>query len=294
MMMLKSTVLLTLISAAVFAQDDLMKEMLDNETPQTNYASSTFKGSRIINGQSIETRGKGELEFIFAHRFGPVSGGSYELFGLDQAYVRLGLEYGITDNLGVGFGRNSFDKTMDGYLRYKFIRQSTGAINFPVTITAFGSGAIRTSPRAPDAAYDIQLVDRLAYTAQLLIARKFSPTFSMQLMPTLVHKNTVDKTVETNDVYALGFAGRLKVSRSIALTSEYYHRFNVGNANPYYNAVGVGIDIETGGHVFQLIFTNTRGLTERAFITETQGDVRNGDFSLGFNVTRAFQVKKPK
>ncbi len=291
-MILRFTILLVLLPSYLFAQDDLMKEMMANEKPETDYAAATFKGSRIINGQSVETRGKGQLEFIFAHRFGPMSGGAYQLFGLDQAYVRLGLEYGLTDNLGVGFGRNSYDKTMDGYLRYKIIRQSSGAINFPVTITAFGSGAVRTSPQTQDAGYAIELVDRMAYTGQLLIARKFSPKFSMQLMPTIVHKNRVDKTIETNDVFALGFAGRIKVSRSIALTSEYYHRFNVGSTNPYYNAVGIGIDIETGGHVFQLIITNTRGLTERAFITETQGDVRNGDFSLGFNVTRAFQVKK--
>ena len=288
------TLFLILMSAHLCAQDDLLKEMQENEKPQTQYATSTFKGSRIINGQSVETRGKGELEFIFAHRFGPMSGGIYELFGLDQAYVRLGLEYGLTDRLGVGFGRNSYDKTMDGYLRYKLLRQSSGATNFPVTITAFGSGAIRTSPRTQDATYPIQFVDRLAYTAQLLISRKFSPSLSLQLMPTLVHKNTVDKTIETNDVFAMGFAGRIKVSRSIALTSEYYHRFNVGSANPYYNSIGFGIDIETGGHVFQLIITNTRGLTERAFITETQGDILKGDLSLGFNVTRAFQVRKAK
>ncbi len=293
-MILRFTALLLLVSSHLLAQDDLLKEMQASEKPETNYATATFKGSRIINGQSVETRGKGVLEFIFAHRFGPMSGGSYQLFGLDQAYVRLGLEYGVTDRFGVGFGRNSYDKTMDGYLRYKLLRQSSGAVNFPVTITAFGSGALRTSPRTQDAAYDIQLVDRLAYTAQILIARKFSPSLSLQLMPTFVHKNTVDKTIETNDTYAMGFAGRLKVSRSVALTSEYYHRFNVRSVNPYYNSIGFGIDIETGGHVFQLIITNTRGLTERAFITETQGDILNGDLSLGFNVTRAFQVRKAK
>jgi hypothetical protein len=291
-MIVRCIVIFMLVSTASFCQDDLMNEMMASEKKETNYATATFKGSRIINGQSVETRGKGVLEFIFAHRFGPISGGPYELFGLDQAYVRLGLEYGVTDNFGIGFGRNSFDKTMDGYLRYKLVKQSSGAITMPVTITAFGSGAIRTSPKTQDAPYAIQLTDRMAYTAQLLIARKFSPKLSLQIMPTIVHKNTVDKTIETNDVFALGFAGRLKVSRSVALTSEYYHRFHVGSTNPYYNAIGVGIDIETGGHVFQLIFTNTRGLTERAFVTETQGNIRNGDFSLGFNVTRAFQVKK--
>ena len=273
---------------------DLLSE-LDKETkPTTEYTSSTFKGTRLINGQTVETKGKGALEFIFAHRFGAINGGVYELFGLDQAYVRLGLEYGITDRLGVGIGRNSVDKTMDSYLRYKVLRQSSGAVNMPFTITAFGIAGLRTSPKKADASYDIQLKDRMSYTGQLLIARKFNSNLSLQLMPSIVHKNTVDKSIEKNDQLALGVGGRLKVSRSMALTTEYYYRFNVPDANPYYNPLGFGIDIETGGHVFQLVMTNSRGLTERAYLTETADDFFTGAIHLGFNITRTFQIKKQK
>ncbi len=276
-----------------FAQDDLLGELEKSEPPASEFTTATFKGTRLVNGQTVETKTKGALEFIFAHRFGRVNGGIYELFGLDQAFVRIGLEYGLTDKLGVGFGRNSVDKTMDAYFRYKLLRQSSGAKTFPVTVTAFGNMAIRTSPRKEDADFDITLEDRISYTGQLLIARKFSSSLSVQLMPTFVHKNTIDGTIENNDQIALGLGGRIKVSKSIALTSEYYYRLNVSTNNPYYNPIGFGVDIETGGHVFQLVMTNAQGLTERAYLTETTGDFFDGDIHLGFNVTRTFQLKRP-
>lgn len=278
-----------LIPIICFAQDDLMKELQQKEKTEKELTTATFKGSRLVNGQSVETRHKRELEFIFAHRFGRINGGAYELFGLDDAYVRIGLEYGITDRLSAGFGRNSVDKTMDTYLRYKVLRQAKGGM--PVTITAFGNAAVKTSPKKEDAGYDITLQDRMSYTGQLLIARKISPALSLQLMPSIVHKNTVDQSIEKNDQFALGIGGRLKVSKSISLNSEYYYRFDVPDGNPYHNALGFGVDIETGGHVFQLVLTNTRGLTERAFITETDGEFFDGDIHLGFNVTRTFQFK---
>ena len=276
------------------AQDDLMNELEKTQKPRVQYIDQAFKGTRLINGQTVQTTGKGALEFIFAHRFGAINGGAYELFGLDQAYVRIGLEYGITDNFGAGFGRNSVDKTMDGYLRYRVLRQSKGARVFPFTVTAFANAAIRTSPKKEDATYDITTIDRMSYTGQLLIARKFNAILSLQLMPTIVHKNTVNRTIENNDTFALGIGGRLKVSKSIALTTEYYYRFNTNPNDPYYNSLGFGIDIETGGHVFQLVMTNSRGLTERAVITETDGDFFDGFIHLGFNVTRSFQLKKRK
>jgi Membrane bound beta barrel domain (DUF5777) len=279
-----------LIPGICLSQEDLLKELQQSEVKETEYISSTFKGSRLINGQTIETRYKGELEFIFAHRFGPMNGGLYELYGLDQAYVRIGLEYGLTDRLGVGIGRNSVDKTVDGFLRYKALRQSKAGM--PISVTAFGIMAVKTSPKAEDAGYDITFQDRTSYTAQLLIARKFTPSLSLQLMPSFVHKNTVDQSIEDNDQIALGVGGRIKVSRSVALTTEYYYRFNVHDNNPYYNSIGLGVDIETGGHIFQIVITNSRGLTERAFITETTGEFFDGDIHLGFNVTRIFQLKR--
>src|SRR6267154_1077233 len=130
----------------LYSQDDLMKELEENEKNGTQYAGQTFKGSRLVNGQSVETRGKGELEVIFSHRFGTLNSGSYNLWGLDEAVMRMGVEYGITDRLGLAVGRSASDKTFDGYVKYKVVRQSQGAINFPVTITTVGTGTIKTSP----------------------------------------------------------------------------------------------------------------------------------------------------
>jgi hypothetical protein len=294
---MKKIVLLVLIgiySFGVRAQDDLMKELEQNQKSDTDYAFQTFKGTRLVNGHTIETKAKGTLEFIFAHRFGAINGGGYEMFGLDEAYVRLGLDYGITDNMSVSIGRNSFDKTVDGYLKYKLIRQSKGARTFPVSITALGGTAYKISPKKENTPDGFENIDRLAYVGQLLIARKFTPSLSLQIAPTIIHKNAVDKTEEDNDQFAIGVGGRIKLTKSVAFTTEYYYRANVLENNPYYNTFGCGIDIETGGHVFQIVLTNTRGLTERSFITETEGDFGAGDIHLGFNVTRTFQLKHKK
>ncbi len=282
---------LFLLPLFAYAQDDLLGE-LEKTTSAPAYIAQTFKGSRLVNGHTVETTGAGTLEFIFAHRFGRLNGGAYELFGLDDAFVRIGLEYGITDNLSVGVGRNSVDKTIDSYLKYKVLRQSKSGV--PVTITAFGSAAYQTSPRKEDAPDGFQNSDRLAYTGQLLIARKFTSSFSLQLMPTIVHKNYVADNTGANDQVAIGVGGRIKVSRSVSLNAEYYYRVNPDASTPYKDALGFAIDIETGGHVFQIVLTNTRGMIERAFITETDGDFFDGDIHLGFNVTRAFQLKKRK
>jgi hypothetical protein len=281
------------------AQDDLLKELESSQAKDTDYAFQTFKGTRLVNGHTVETKGAGNLEFIFAHRFGSINGGAYEMFGLDEAYVRLGLDYGITDNVSVSIGRNSADKIMDGYVKWKALRQSKGARNFPVTVTVLGGTAYSLDPKRKEEPVGFKAVDRLAYVGQLLIARKFTTNLSLQLMPTLVHKNAVSKVYEDNDQVAVGFGGRLKLTKSVALTCEYYYRVNPTDNDKFpelkrYNPIGFGIDIETGGHVFQLIVTNTTSLTERTFITETDGNVGDGNIHLGFNVTRTFQLKKKK
>lgn len=286
------------VSLTSFSQDDLLSE-LEDTTTKKEFTSAAFKGSRLVNGHTVETRGKGELEFIFQHRFGLINGGLYEMFGLDQAFVRLGLDYGITDRFSASIGRNSVDKTMDGYLKYKVLRQASGPGASPVTLTALGGMAYKSSPQKKDDP-NFAAIDRIAYVGQVLIARKFSPSLSLQLMPTLIHKNAVNKALEQNDVIALGMGGRWKVSRSIALTTEFYPRLDapsnpllVANNLPRkYDAFGFGIDLETGGHVFQLIITNTNNLTERAFITETSGYIFDRELHFGFNVTRGFQVGK--
>ena len=283
--------LIFLINNTAFAQNDLLQQ-LDSGVYEVDYTSATFKGQRLVNGQTIETIPGGDLQFIFAHRFEALNSGLYEFFGLDQAFVRIGLEYGISDRFGIGLGRNSVDKTLDSYVRYKLLAQKSGSHSFPLTATFFGSAAARISPRNEDLPSPISFNDRLAYTAQLLLARKFSPALSLQLMPTLVHKNMADAAFENNTQPMVGFGGRIKVTKSTAITTEYYYRFGVPDGNPYHNPIGIGIDIETGGHVFQLVFTNSRGLTERAYLTETLGDFFNGDIHFGFNVTRMFSFRK--
>jgi hypothetical protein len=280
-----------------FAQDDLMKELEQTQKSDVDYAFQTFKGTRLVNGHSIETKGKGTLEFIFAHRFGNIRDGIEEMYGLDQAWVRLGLDYGITDNLSVSIGRNSRNKIMDGYLKYKLIRQSKGARSFPFTITALTGIGYNLSLELSES---IERTDRLSYNTQLFIARKFSQNLSLQLMPTFIHRNAVVQSRDKNDIMALGVGGRIKLTRSVAITTEYYYRFDaptndgLKEIQKRYDAVGFGVDIETGGHVFQLIISNTTGLTERAFVTETEHNFFDGNLHLGFNVTRTFQLKKKK
>jgi hypothetical protein len=278
-----------------YGQDDLLKEIEQNKKPDTDVTIATFKGTRIINGHSIETKPKHSLEFIFAHRFGRINSGWYEMYGLDQALVRLGLDYGFTDRLSVSIGRNSADKTLDGYLKYRVLQQKSGAETFPFSVTVLGGAAYRFSPeRNRDVSDKFTNTDRISYTAQALIARKFTSALSLQIMPTLIHKNYIETGIEENEQFAIGFAGRYKLTKSFALTTEYYHNFNMLSASPYHNSFGLGMDIETGGHVFQLLITNSAGLTERAFITETADDFFDGDIHFGFNVTRTFQLKRGK
>lgn len=272
------------------AQDDLM-DLADQETQQeTNYIEQTFKGTRLINGHSIETRKKGVLDVIISHRFGRLNSGAYELFGLDESNVRLGLDYGITDRLNAGFGRNSFQKTYDGFLKYKLIRQQQGdERKVPVSVTGFSSIALRTL-KSGDPAGEPNLNSRLTYTYQVIIARKFSPSFSFQISPTLVHRNAVMAEQDANDIYALGAGGRIKLNKRLSLNAEYYYQFNRVANSVIQNSVAIGFDIETGGHVFQLHFTNSRAMIEKGFITETTGDFFEGDIHFGFNISRTFQL----
>ncbi len=291
--MKKTLWIFLLVPCLVYAQEDLLAELEKETGDETEYTFATFKGTRLANGHSIETKNAGSLEFIFAHRFGAINGGWYEMYGLDEALVRLGLDYGITDWLSFSIGRNSFDKTMDSYVKMKALRQSTGAKSFPFSATVLLGGAYKFSPRKnSDVSPEFKNVDRISYTAQALIARKFSTNLSIQLMPTMVHKNAVVESIEENDQFALGIGGRIKLTKSVAISTEYYYNFSEKDDSPYYNPLAFGIDIETGGHVFQLVLTNAVGLTERAFVTETLDDFFDGDIHFGFNVTRTFQLKK--
>lgn len=281
-----SICLLCLLSFSLArAQDDLLESLQQQEPESGYYTLATFKGSRLINGHSVEMRKKKELDVIISHRFGRLNSGLYNLFGLDESNVRLGLDYGLSDRLNIGFGRNSFEKVYDGFVKYKLLQQGSGTGMAPLSVVAFASAALKTL-RSP---LELTVNNRMAYSWQLLLARKFSERLSLQLMPSLVHRNLVATEREENDLLALGAGGRFKLSKRLALNLEYYYQLNQKTAEPNQNALAVGFDIETGGHVFQLHFTNARAMYEQGFISQTTGDFFEGDIHFGFNISRVFQ-----
>lgn len=282
-----------LIPSGIFAQDDLMDLLNQNSDPEINYTTATFKSTRVLNGHSIEKMPPGQLDFRISHRFGTINSGAYEFFGLDQSNVHFSLEYGILNWLMVGVGRGTYEKTFDGFAKFTLLRQSSGLKVMPVSVS-FLSTIAATSVRWSDTSRTNYFSSRLSYVNQLLIARKISPSISIQLAPTFVHRNIVATELDPNDLYALGAGGRLKLTKRISLNAEYYYMFNPKSymSQQVYNPLSVGIDIETGGHVFQLMFTNSLAMIEKGFIGETTGSWGKGDIHFGFNISRVFTLKK--
>lgn len=269
--------------------DVMLKLEKETNKDATNYTTATFKTTRLVNGHTVENVGKGVLDVRFNHRFGTINKGVYELFGLDNATTRFGFDYGITKNLMVGIGRSSFQKTFDAFFKLKLLRQSTGRINMPVTVSYVPTIALMTL-KWSDSSRKNYFSSRLSYTHQLIIARKFSEGLSLQLMPTYVHRNLATLASDPNDIWAIGIGGRQKISRRSSFDIEYYYQFN--KEQGITNSLSIGFDIETGGHVFQLHVTNSTGMTERNFITNTTGKWNKGDLLFGFNISRVFNVGK--
>lgn len=282
----------TFVSLAFYSNAQELMDMLQDDEPQTNFTSATFKTTRVVSGQSIENPANGVLVFIISHHFGQLNTGAYEFFGLDQATIRLGLEYGINDFISVGIGRSTYQKTFDGFVKGKLLRQSSGARNMPVSVTAF-AGMDLWSLKWQDPDRKNYFSSRLSYIYQLLVARKFNDNLSIQISPTFIHKNLVVED-NTNDNFAIGIGGRYKITKRVSINMEYFHNLPGYIADNFENPLSIGFDIETGGHVFQLHFTNSQPMFDRAYITETKGKWANGDIYFGFNITRVFTLKKPK
>ena len=287
--------ILSLISFGIFAQDDLMNIINQDSTKEINYTTATFKSTRVMNGHSIERMVPGQLDVRISHRFGTLNSGGYNFFGLDQSNIHLGLEYGIFKWLMIGVGRSEFEKTYDGFAKFSILRQSSGAKVMPVSVSVVTSIALKTLKFA-DQTRTNYFTSRLAYVTQILVARKINEAFSVQLTPSYLHRNLVATELDPNDIYALGAGARLKLSKRISLNGEYYY---IANPKTYmsqqiYNPLSLGFDIETGGHVFQLFFTNSLGMTEKQFIGATTGQWKKGDIHFGFNISRVFTLKKNK
>lgn len=261
---------------------------------QTEYAYETFDDTRIVNGHSVETNQEGVLTFIISHRFGTLNLGAYEIWGLDNATMRMGLDYGITNNLMVGIGRSTYEKTPDAYIKYRMLSQSTGDRKMPVTVTLLGTSALKTLK--PFDGIELSFEQKLSFTGQMLIARKFGPRFSAQMMPTFLHRNLVEDD-EVNDILSLGLAAQYQLMKNWSVSVEYYATPDsylpdgTGASPEYTQSLALGVQIDTKGHVFQMHFGNSTGMIEKFFIGETTGKWTDGDIHFGFNITRDFTVK---
>jgi hypothetical protein len=257
---------------------------------KTEYAFNTFEGTRVVVGHSVEMLKEGEMEFLISHKFGRVNGGAYELFGLDQAIIRLGLDYAIKDWVTVGIGRSSLDKQLYGFAKFRLTRQKKGATNFPISLTALTTASAIMLKNA-DPSQPIYFQNRLAYTFQLFAARQFGSRFSLQFVPTLTHYNLVETKSLKNDVISIGGAAKFQLTKVLSLKGEYYYTLPDQLDPIKTNSLAIGLDIDTGSHVFQLHFSNSGGLVEPAFIGNTTGNWLDGDIHFGFTMSRVFKIK---
>jgi len=274
---------LLLSSFIANSQENLLNLLEDDNEPM--YISYLFKGTKVVNGQSVELPSKGVLQFAIQHRFGTLNSGFYNLYGLDNSQVRLALDYGIKNFLSVGLGRSSSIKTIDVNSKLRIKRQIKDG--FPVSIVANFAAYVQQWEYSDSQLDNFLFTNQLSFAHQLLIARKISRDLTLQISPTFIHYNLVENLAEPNDKYSLGLAGRYKVTKRISINAEFFHQLNDKLNN---NVLSFGFDIETGGHVFQLHLSNSSAMIMPAFITKTTGNWLDGDIYFGFNISRVFTI----
>lgn len=276
-------------SCSGIAQNEDLLKLVASDNVQKEYVKNIFKSTRVINAQSIEMLGKGVMDVRILHRFGPINSGASNLFGLDQANMRFGFDYGISDRMSVGIGRSNVGKEFDGFIKLRPIWQATGPGGMPFTLIWVSGATLSTVP-APDGGPKPGFSSRWAYYHEALIGRKFNQRFSFQTGGVFVHRNIVDATAE-NNTWAIALGTRLKLSKRIAFVADYHH-IVAGKQPGTYDPLSLGFDIETGGHVFQLHFSNAVGMNEKNFLTNTTGNFWKGEIRFGFNLSRVFTIKK--
>ena len=258
---------------------------------EMNYTEDIFFSNRVANGQSIEGIPQNRLDLRIEHRFGLIKDGFTQFFGLDQATTFFGLEYGIKDWWMVGLNRSFTDKTVAGFTKLSLLRQSTGTRNTPLSVS-FMLGTSIIGTKYPDPVRNSDFYSRVSYTTQVLIARKFNTNFSAQLSPVWIHRNMIPSTTDANDLFALGFAARYKLTPNFSINGEYYPVINPSTYQKltYDNSLSFGFDVETAGHVFQIVLSNSTDMIEKNFIGETRGSWLKGDIHIGFNILRKFDL----
>ncbi|WP_242119371.1 DUF5777 family beta-barrel protein [Aestuariivivens sediminicola] len=268
----------------IYAQDDLLNE-IDTNTDWNGYSNAAFKGLKIVNFESTKLVAKKEFTLIVSHRFGSLENGFDNFFGLDEAVTRLNFVYGISDGINLGVSRSSFQKIYEASLKYRLLRQQDNG--FPFTIVGYNEVLINTALDKIDLPL-LEFKHRLSYVAQLLISRKLSPNFSLELAPTFFHDNFVFLDEQDNSQFALGLGGRYKLGKRWSINADYGWHMNRADNSPFKNPFSIGFDLETGGHVFQMHFTNTQGMNTNTFLGQGSGDWSEGDIYFGFNLSRRF------
>lgn len=277
--------LLLLTPCITLAQDDDLLSEIDSAETSLDYSTAAFKGLKIVNFESTKMVSNKELYFVVSHRFGSVKTGFKDFFGLDQAVTRLNLIYGISDGINFGFSRSSFQKIYESSLKLRLLRQKKGS--FPFTVVSSNNILINTA-LDKDFLPGLEFKHRLGYTTQLLISKKFNKNFSLQLMPTFFHDNYVVTDEQSNSQYVIGFGGRHKLTKRWSINFDYGYHLNRADSSPFVNPLSIGFDLETGGHVFQLHFTNAQPMNTNGFLGQATGDWGGGDFFFGFNLSRVF------
>lgn len=286
-MLKKTLILLLFISFSINAQENLLDELKQESSEQTAFELPAFKAMQIGNLQSTKVADKGDLYLIVAHRFGPFSSGIEEFFGLDAANTKIQFSYSPWNGFQFSLSRDSFEKTYSGATKIRLKKQST---DFPVNIVAYASADIATQLKT---AFNPGLTfnDRISVTSQILVSRRIDKNLSLLIAPTFVRQNNLQKFNETGDLnlnqFIIGAGGRLKVSKRMNINADYALSLNRHKQSVFSNPITLGIDIETGGHVFQLVFTNAKASNDSGFLTRTEGHSLN-DISFGFNIVRVF------
>lgn len=274
---------LLLISSSIFAQDDLLNEI--DTVSIDKRVTSAFKSLKIVNLESTKLAAKGDFYFVVSHRFDYLKNGFDDFFGLDNANTRLQFVYGVTPWLNIHASRSGFNKTYEIAGKYSLMHQEVDG--FPFEIVGFNSLAINT-------ALDKELLpllefnDRLSYVSQVLISRKFNDKLSLEVAPTYFHENYVTDDNQDNSQFAIGVGGRYKLTSRWSLNMDYAAHLNRASDSPYTNPLSIGVDLETGGHVFQMHFTNSLAMHESGFLGSTSGKWNKSQIAFGFNLVRVF------
>ncbi len=272
-----------LLPALCLSQDNLLDEIDKQDSLQI--ADAAFKGLKIVNFESTKLASQREFYIVISHRFGSIKNGIDDFFGLDFANTRIQLIYGFTDGFDLSISRHSFNKTYEMYGKYRLLQQQK---DMPINLVGFSQGAINTLLEEALILREVDFSDRVSFTQQLLISRKFSEKLSLELIPTYFYEGYVEYEPQDNSQFTLGIGGRYKVGKRWSINVDYGLHLNRADGSPFVNPLSIGVDIETGGHVFQLHFTNAQPTFESGFLGNANGDWGDGDIFFGFNLVRVF------